>query len=135
KELIDHARALEGLNRHAGMHAAGVVIAEKPLWEYVPCSRGPDGEIVSQFAKEEVEQAGLVKFDFLGLKTLTVLDIALRIIKKERPDFALEDLPLDDKSVYEMVAAGDTTGVFQFESSGFKSLLQKLKPDRFEDII
>ncbi|MFI5289639.1 MAG: DNA polymerase III subunit alpha, partial [Polyangia bacterium] len=90
KELIDHARALEGLNRHAGMHAAGVVIAEKPLWEYVPCSRGPDGEIVSQFAKEEVEQAGLVKFDFLGLKTLTVLDIALRIIRSERPDFVLE---------------------------------------------
>jgi len=135
KELIDHAKALEGLNRHAGMHAAGIVIAEKPLWEYVPCSRGPDGEIVSQFAKDEVEQAGLVKFDFLGLKTLTVIDIACRIIKKERPDFDINTVPLDDKKVYEMISHGDTTGVFQLESSGFKELLKKLKPDCFEDII
>ena len=86
RELIEHARALEGLNRHAGMHAAGIVIGEKPLWEYVPCSRGPDGEIVTQFAKDEVEQAGLVKFDFLGLKTLTVIDIAVRLIRKEKPE-------------------------------------------------
>src|SRR5437879_6142493 len=111
RELIDHARALEGLNRHAGMHAAGVVIAEKPLWEYVPCSRGPEGEIVSQFAKDEVEQAGLVKFDFLGLKTLTVIDIALKLIRREKPDLDINNIPLDDKSVYDMIAAGDTTGV------------------------
>jgi DNA polymerase-3 subunit alpha len=135
RELINHARALEGLNRHAGMHAAGVVIAEKPLWEYVPCSRGPEGEIVSQFAKDEVEQAGLVKFDFLGLKTLTVIDITLRLVKRERPDFDIHSIPLDDKGVYEMIAHGDTTGVFQLESSGFKELLKKLKPDCFEDII
>jgi DNA polymerase-3 subunit alpha len=135
KELIDHARALEGLNRHAGMHAAGIVIAEKPLWEYVPVSRGPDGELVSQFAKDEVEQAGLVKFDFLGLKTLTVIDITLGHVRKERPGFDLDAVPLDDKSVYEMIAHGDTTGVFQLESSGFKELLKKLKPDCFEDII
>jgi DNA polymerase III subunit alpha len=135
KELIDHARALEGLNRHAGMHAAGVVIAERPLWEYVPCSRGPEGEIVSQFAKDEVEQAGLVKFDFLGLKTLTVIDITLRLVKRERPDFDINSIPLDDKGVYDMIAHGDTTGVFQLESSGFKELLKKLKPDCFEDII
>jgi DNA polymerase-3 subunit alpha len=135
KELIDHARALEGLNRHAGMHAAGVVIAEQPLWDYVPCSRGPEGEIVSQFAKDEVEQAGLVKFDFLGLKTLTVIDIAMRLLRKERPEFDINRVPLDDAAVYEMIAAGDTTGVFQLESSGFKELLKKLKPDCFEDII
>jgi DNA polymerase III subunit alpha len=135
KELIDHARALEGLNRHAGMHAAGVVIAEKPLWEYVPCSRGPEGEIVSQFAMNEVADAGLVKFDFLGLKTLTVIDITLRLVKREKPDFDIHSVPLDDKGVYEMIARGDTTGVFQLESSGFKELLRKLRPDRFEDII
>ena len=135
RELIDIGQKLEGLNRHAGMHAAGIVIAEKPLWEYVPCSRGPDGEIVSQFAKDEVEEAGLVKFDFLGLKTLTVIDIAVRLIKKEKPDFEIMAVKLDDKLVYEMIAAGDTTGVFQLESAGFKELLKKLKPDCFEDII
>jgi DNA polymerase-3 subunit alpha len=135
KELIDHARALEGLNRHAGMHAAGVVIAERPLWEYVPCSRGPEGEIVSQFAKDEVEQAGLVKFDFLGLKTLTVIDITLKLVKRERPDFDLGSVPLDDKDVFDMITRAETTGVFQLESSGFKELLKKLRPDCFEDII
>src|SRR5207342_3027647 len=98
-------------------------IAERPLWEYVPCSRGPDGEIVTQFAKDEVEQAGLVKFDFLGLKTLTVIDIAVRLIRKEKADFDIDRLPLDDAKVYEMISAGDTTGVFQLESSGFKELL------------
>jgi DNA polymerase-3 subunit alpha len=135
RELLDVAKALEGLNRHAGMHAAGIVIAERPLWEYVPVSRGPDGELVTQYAKDEVEQAGLVKFDFLGLKTLTVIDIAQRLIRKERPDFDVNNAPLDDKGVYEMIAAGDTTGVFQLESSGFKELLKKLRPDCFEDII
>ncbi|HZS39152.1 MAG TPA: DNA polymerase III subunit alpha, partial [Polyangia bacterium] len=135
REILDIAKALEGLNRHAGMHAAGVVIAEKPLWEYVPCSRGPEGEIVTQFAKDEVEQAGLVKFDFLGLKTLTVIDIAVKLIRREQPDFDITKLPLDDKGVYDMIAEGDTTGVFQLESSGFKELLKKLKPDCFEDII
>ncbi len=135
KNLLDIAQALEGLNRHAGMHAAGVVISETPLWDYVPCSRGPNGEIVTQFAKDEVEQAGLVKFDFLGLKTLTVIDIAVKLIHKEKPDFDIIAIPLDDKSVYKMISDGDTTGVFQLESSGFKELLKKLKPDVFEDII
>ncbi|MGZ3428094.1 MAG: DNA polymerase III subunit alpha, partial [Polyangia bacterium] len=118
-----------------GMHAAGVVIAESPLWDYVPCSRGPEGEIVSQFAKDEVEQAGLVKFDFLGLKTLTVIDIAVRLIRRDKPDFDIERIPLDDAAVYRMISEGDTTGVFQLESSGFKELLKKLTPDVFEDII
>ncbi|HXU70161.1 MAG TPA: DNA polymerase III subunit alpha [Polyangia bacterium] len=135
KELIEHARALEGLNRHAGMHAAGIVIGEKPLWEYVPCSRGPEGEIVTQFAKDEVEQAGLVKFDFLGLTTLTIIDIAMGLIHKEKPELDINTVPLDDASVYDMMTAGDTVGVFQIESSGFTELVKKLKPDRFEDII
>ncbi len=135
EELLDIGQALEGLNRHAGMHAAGIVIAEEPLWNYVPCSRGPNGEIVTQFAKDEVEKAGLVKFDFLGLKTLTVIDIAVRLLHSEKPNFDLSAIPLDDASVYKMISDGDTTGVFQLESSGFKELLKKLKPDRFEDII
>ncbi len=135
KELVEIATALEGLHRNAGMHAAGIVIAEHPLWEHVPCYRGQDGEIVTQFAKDEVEEAGLVKFDFLGLKTLTVIDIAVRMLQKDNPEFDLQRIPMDDASVYKMISEGDTTGVFQLESSGFKELLKKLKPDCFEDII
>jgi len=139
-ELLDTAKALEGLNRHAGMHAAGIVISENPLWEYVPCFRGKDGEIITQFAKDEVEKAGLVKFDFLGLKTLTVIETALRLINDARvakgePVIDLMEQPLDDAGVYKMMTAGDTTGVFQLESSGFRELLKKLKPDCFEDIV
>ncbi len=135
KELVEIATALEGLHRNAGMHAAGIVIAETPLWDTVPVYRGQDGEYVTQFAKEEVEEAGLVKFDFLGLKTLTVIDIAVKLIMRERPEFELVRIPLDDADVYRMISEGDTTGVFQLESSGFKELLKKLKPDCFEDII
>jgi DNA polymerase-3 subunit alpha len=135
KELVEIATALEGLHRNAGMHAAGIVISETPLWDTVPVYRGQDGEYVTQFAKEEVEEAGLVKFDFLGLKTLTVIDIAVKLVRRERPDFELVRIPLDDATVYRMISEGDTTGVFQLESSGFKELLKKLKPDCFEDII
>ncbi len=134
-DLLEIAAALEGLNRHAGMHAAGVVIGEKPLWEYVPCFKGQNGEIVTQFAKEEVEDAGLVKFDFLGLKTLTVLDTARTLIQQQVPAFDITQLTVDDTATYEMIQAGNTTGVFQLESDGFKKLLKKLKPDCFEDII
>ncbi len=135
KDLVEIATALEGLHRNAGMHAAGIVISETPLWDTVPVYRGQDGEYVTQFAKDEVEEAGLVKFDFLGLKTLTVIDIAVKIISREKPDFDLRRIPLVDDSVYKMISEGDTTGVFQLESSGFKELLKKLKPDCFEDII
>src|SRR6516225_4011155 len=85
RELLDIAAALEGLNRHAGMHAAGIVIAEEALWNQVPCFRGQNGEIVTQFAMKEVEKAGLVKFDFLGLKTLTVIQTAVKLINQQRP--------------------------------------------------
>jgi DNA polymerase-3 subunit alpha len=138
RELLDIAKALEGLNRHAGMHAAGVVISEKPLWEYVPCFRGQNGEIVTQFAKDEVELAGLVKFDFLGLKTLTVIAKAVDLINKQRPGqppFDIDRIPLVDAAVYRMITVGDTTGVFQLESSGFREILKKLKPDQLEDIV
>jgi DNA polymerase-3 subunit alpha len=139
KELLDIAKALEGLNRHAGMHAAGVVISENPLWEYVPCFRGQNGEIVTQFAKDEVELAGLVKFDFLGLKTLTVIAKAVALINAQKkpgePVFDIDKIPIDDAGVYQMITAADTTGVFQLESSGFREILKKLKPDNIEDIV
>ncbi len=137
--LFDTALSLENLNRQAGIHAAGLVIAEDPLWEYVPIARGSGGEIVTQYAKEEVEEAGLVKFDFLGLKTLTVIDDAIRLINQQRDDgedpFDIGAIPLDDSEVFKLISAGNTTGVFQLESSGFQQLLKKLKPSQFEDII
>ncbi len=138
--LFDIALALENLNRQAGIHAAGLVISEDPLWEYVPVCRGANGEYVTQYAKNEVEEAGLVKFDFLGLKTLTVIDDAVRLVNQQRADrgeeaFELKAIPLDDPKVFELISAGDTTGVFQLESSGFQELLKKLKPSTFEDIV
>jgi DNA polymerase-3 subunit alpha len=138
KAIIEYARALEGLTRSTGMHAAGVVIGEKPLWEYVPLCRGQNGELVTQFAKDEVELAGLVKFDFLGLTTLTVISNAVKLINRgqkpeEHLDIAL--LPLDDKKTYQLISSGDTAGIFQMESSGFTEMVKKLKPNVFEDII
>ena len=138
--LFEIALSLENLNRQAGMHAAGVVISEQPLWKYVPVCRGANDEIVTQFAKNEVEEAGLVKFDFLGLKTLTVITTAVDIINTQRKakglaPFDIEAIPLDDAAIYKLISAGDTTGVFQLESSGFQELLKKLKPDCFEDIV
>jgi DNA polymerase-3 subunit alpha len=138
RELLDLAASLEGLNRNAGMHAAGVVIGDKPLWDYVPCFRGQNDEIVTQFAMKEVEKAGLVKFDFLGLKTLTVIQTAVKLINQQRPadnPFDIDLIRKDDPDVYKMIARGDTTGVFQLESSGFREILKKLKPDCLEDIV
>ncbi len=140
RELLDIAASLEGLNRHAGMHAAGIVIAEEPLWNQVPCFKGQNNEIITQFAMKEVEKAGLVKFDFLGLKTLTVIHTAVELINLQRAgtdeeEFSVERLPLDDDGVYGMISKGDTTGVFQMESSGFREILKKLKPDCLEDIV
>ncbi len=144
KKILEIGCSLEGLNRHAGMHAAGIVIGNRPLWEHVPCFKA-DGKIVTQYTMSDVEQAGLVKFDFLGLKTLTVIQTAVDLIRSLPAEeqlagfvdgaFELESIPLDDVRVFEMVSRGDTTGVFQLESSGFKDLLKKLKPDCFEDII
>ncbi|HLT31377.1 MAG TPA: DNA polymerase III subunit alpha [Myxococcaceae bacterium] len=139
REVLEIALALEGLHRQAGMHAAGVVIADKPLWEYVPVYRPPGTQaIITQFAKDEVEAAGLVKFDFLGLKTLTVIQHALDLINAKRPpDQRIDrtDIPLDDEGVWALLARGDTSGVFQMESSGFTEMVVKLKPNCFEDVI
>jgi DNA polymerase-3 subunit alpha len=141
RELLDIAMTLEGLNRHAGTHAAGVVIGEKPLWEYVPCFRptNQEGEtIATQFNMTDVEKAGLVKFDFLGLTNLTAIKIAVDLVNADRPEgdkFDISAIPLDDPAVYAMISRADVTGVFQLESSGFRDLLKKLKPDCFEDIV
>ncbi len=137
--LIDTATTLEGLTRHAGMHAAGVVISEGPLWDHVPVFCPEEGVYVTQYYKDDVEAAGLVKFDFLGLKTLTVIDIACRLIGK-RPErdgapFRIDRIPLDDAGTYALLQSGETTNVFQLESSGMQGLFKKLKPDCFEDIV
>ena len=140
RELLDIAMKLEGLNRHAGIHAAGVVIGEKPLWEYVPCFRPEEGVIATQFDMNDVAKVGLVKFDFLGLKTLTVIQTAVALADADRKAHGeapldMAAIPLDDVEVYRMISAADVTGVFQLESSGFRDLLKKLKPDCFEDIV
>ncbi len=136
-DVLRIGASLEGLNRHAGMHAAGIVISNRALWEHVPCFKA-DGKIVTQYTMTDVELAGLVKFDFLGLKTLTVIDTAVRLINAARPPEQHVDIMaigMDDSGVYEMVSRGDTTGVFQLESSGFRDLLKRLRPDCFGDII
>jgi DNA polymerase-3 subunit alpha len=139
RDLLDISMSLEGLNRQSGLHAAGVVIADKPLWDYVPAFKDDkSGMLVSQLAKDEVEAAGLVKFDFLGLKTLTVIDDALRRVKQNHPDlqsFDAADIPIDDPAVYELISRGDTAGVFQMESSGFTEMVKKMRPSVFEDVI
>ncbi|WP_375595964.1 DNA polymerase III subunit alpha [Algihabitans albus] len=134
--LIDIALKLEGLYRHASTHAAGVVIGDRPLDELIPLYRDPRSDMpVTQFNMKYVEQAGLVKFDFLGLKTLTVLTRAAALVRESEPGFDFETLPLDNADAYRVMARGDTVGVFQLESSGMRDALRKLKPDRFEDVI
>ncbi|HKK01183.1 MAG TPA: DNA polymerase III subunit alpha, partial [Desulfuromonadales bacterium] len=137
KELVKISLALEGLTRHASTHAAGVVVTPLPLPEYLPLYVDPkSGGQVTQFPMSYVEKIGLVKFDFLGLKTLTVIDNAVRLIREgKNPDFDLRLIGDDDKETFELLARGETTGVFQLESSGMKELLVKLKPSCFEDII
>jgi DNA polymerase-3 subunit alpha len=136
REILTVAQALEGLPRHASTHAAGVVIADQPLRNYLPLYKGNKDELVTQFDMKGVEQVGLIKFDFLGLRTLTVLETAVRLVKQtHQPDFNLRRLPLDDKPTFEFLQSGDTAGVFQLESSGMRSVLVQLKPTCFEDLI
>ncbi len=137
KELVKISLALEGLTRHASTHAAGVVVTPKPLTEYLPLYVDPkSGGQVTQYPMSYVEKIGLVKFDFLGLKTLTVIENALRIIRQGKdPEFNLQLIPIDDKETFELLSRAETTGVFQLESSGMKEYLVKLKPNCFEDLI
>src|SRR5215468_6747177 len=133
---FDIAMRLEGLTRHASTHAAGIVIGDRPLSELVPLYRDPKSDMpVTQFNMKWVEPAGLVKFDFLGLKTLTVLDVAVKLLKQRDIDLDLSAIPLDDKKTYDLLSRAEAVGIFQLESQGMRRALLDMKPDRFEDII
>ncbi len=136
RRAFDIAQRLEGLHRHASTHAAGIVIGERSLSELVPLYRDPKSNMpVTQFNMKWVEPAGLVKFDFLGLTTLTVLDLAVKLVKRRAIDIDLSNLPLDEARTFEMLARGETVGVFQVESQGMRRALVDMRPDRFEDLI
>jgi DNA polymerase-3 subunit alpha len=136
QHLVDLAMKLEGLYRHASTHAAGVVIGDRPLQELIPLYRDPRSDLpVTGFNMKFVESAGLVKFDFLGLKTLTVLSTAVELCKEKGVEIDLSTIPLDDKATFEMIGRGETTGVFQLESQGMRDVLRQMKADTFEDII
>lgn len=136
KYLIDMSKRLEGLPRHASMHAAGVVICGRPVDEYVPLSRASDGSITTQYIMTTLEELGLLKMDFLGLRNLTVIQNALRFIKKNRGlDIDLNKIDYSDKNVLHYIGTGNTEGIFQLESSGMKSFMKELKPESLEDII
>ena len=133
KHLIDVAKALEGMPRHASTHAAGVVITEKPVYEYVPLARN-DESVVCQYPMTTLEELGLLKMDFLGLRNLTVLEDAAKLVRQFQPDFRVETIPEDDPETFEMLAAGHTSGVFQLESSGITGVCTSIKPKNIEDI-
>ncbi|MGM9572724.1 MAG: DNA polymerase III subunit alpha [bacterium] len=136
KLLLDTARDLEGLSRHASIHAAGVVISRDPLTEYVPLTKTSDGTVSTQYTMLNLEKIGLLKMDFLGLRTLTVLGECVKLVaEKHQKKIDLLQIPLDDAEVYAMLGRGDTCGVFQLESSGVTAIIQQLKPERLDDII
>lgn len=136
KRAFDISLKLEGLYRHASTHAAGIVIGDRPLAELVPLYRDPKSDMpVTQFSMKWVEAAGLVKFDFLGLKTLTVLETAVRLLKRRGVEVDLSSIPLDDAKTYEQLARAEAVGIFQLESQGMRRALLDMRPDRFEDII
>ena len=136
KKLIDMSRRLEGLPRHTSMHAAGVVISQKSVDEYVPLSRASDGSIVTQFTMTTLEELGLLKMDFLGLRTLTVIQNAVKLAEQNQGvKLDIDHINYEDKKVYEMLGAGKTDGVFQLESGGMTSFMKELKPESLEDVI
>lgn len=136
KKVLDVAARLEGMPRHASTHAAGIVIAPEPLTHFVPLHRVTDGVVATQFAKEAVEELGLLKMDLLGLRTLTVIADTVKLVAKHRRiALNIERLPLEDTATYELLCRGETTGVFQLESSGMRNILRELKPNTFEDLI
>jgi DNA polymerase-3 subunit alpha len=136
KEILDIARRLEGLCRHASTHAAGVVVSPEPLTEYAPLYKNPtDGTVTTQYDMGSVEAIGLLKFDFLGLKTLTVIEKTIGYIRANGGSLSLHEVPLDDAGTYSLLSSGQTTGVFQLESSGMRDILLRMQPNRFEDLI
>lgn len=147
-ELMETAKTLEGIARHASTHAAGIVISDEPLTNHVPLFRGANGETVTQFPMNDIEKIGLIKFDFLGLKTLTVINRTVEIIKQHHfsaleqehrgsksQDFSIASIPLDDSKTYALLSSGKATGIFQLESAGMQDLLAKIRPESFEDLI
>lgn len=134
KEVFDMAKRLEGMPRHASTHAAGVVITRDPVDEYVPLAKN-DESIVTEFTMTTLEELGLLKMDFLGLRTLTVIRDAEEMVQKQNPDFSIRKIPMDDPKVFTMLSKGNCLGVFQFESGGMRRVLENLKPDHFEDLI
>lgn len=134
KNLIDVAMSIEGMPRHATMHAAGVVITEQPVSNYVPLANN-DGNIVTQFTMTTLEELGLLKMDFLGLRNLTVIDDAVKMIRRKDPDFSIDNIDENDRTVFKMMSSGNSEGVFQFESQGMKNVLTQLKPESLEDLI
>ncbi len=136
KELIDTAFVLEGLTRHASTHAAGVVISDKPLYEHIPLYRSQDGQTTTGYTMKALEKIGLLKMDFLGLKTLTIISGALKIIRRTKEkEIDISRIDLEDEKTFELFKKAKTQGIFQLESTGMRDLLKKLKPDKFEDII
>ena len=136
RRLLEIAMQIEGLYRHASTHAAGVVIGDRTLTDLVPMYRDPrEGTLVTQYSMKYVEQAGLVKFDFLGLTTLTILQRAVSFVRGQGVEVDLDRIPLDDEKTYAMLSRGDAGGVFQFESQGMRDVLRQMRPDRFEDLI
>ncbi|MFH1459595.1 MAG: DNA polymerase III subunit alpha [Candidatus Omnitrophota bacterium] len=136
KELINTAYVLEGLTRHASTHAAGVVISDKPLYEHIPLFRSSEGQTTTGYTMKSLEKIGLLKMDFLGLKTLTIISETTKIIKRTKGiDLNISKIDLKDQKTFELFSKAKTQGVFQLESSGMRELLKKLKPDKFEDII
>lgn len=134
RELIDTAKSVEGMPRHASTHAAGIVITDRPVSDYVPLARN-DESIVTQFTMTTIEELGLLKMDFLGLRTLTVIDDCVKMVREKNPEFDIEKIPYDDKRVFGLFSSGKTDGIFQCESSGMRSVISRLKPDSLEDII
>ncbi len=135
KKLIDMAKRLEGLPRHSSMHAAGVVISQKSVDEYVPLSRAADGSVTTQFTMTTLEELGLLKMDFLGLRTLTVIQNAVEMARKKEPSLDIEKIDYNDQAVLDYIGTGKTDGIFQIESAGMKSFMKELKPHSLEDII
>ncbi len=135
QKLFEYALVLEGLSRHASTHAAGVVIAPEDLTNFVPLYKSKEGDITTQYDMKWIEEIGLLKMDFLGLRTLTVIEDTLKLLKQRGIELDLDKLPLDDPKTYELFSKGETVGVFQFESGGMQEYLRKLKPSRIEDLI
>lgn len=134
-QLWGYASLLEGLSRNSGVHAAGVVIGDRDLSEYIPLTRANDGSIVSQYAMGPLTDLGLLKMDFLGLKNLTVIDDASKLIRRHAPDFEISDIPMDDKATFDLLNRGETIGIFQLESGGMTATAKRFQIGRFEDII